>query len=151
MVRIDVFCEGVTLPYEQLTKQQIRKTAAAAAERLDLKNTSITIIVSGDAYIRTINREFRGHDEPTDVISFSNRENPFPSPDSGQEEIGDIYISIERAQRQALECHVSLPDEMKRLVIHGMLHLVGYDHERSDEDEETMLQKEDELFGGIST
>lgn len=151
MVRIDVFCEGVTLPYEQLTKQQIRKTAAAAAERLDLKNTSITIIVSDDAYIRKINREFRGHDEPTDVISFSNRENPFPAPDSDQEEIGDIYISIERARRQSQECHVSLPDEMKRLVIHGMLHLVGYDHERSDEDEEIMLQKEDDLFGSIPT
>lgn len=150
MVRIEVFCEGVKLPYGQVTRHQIRKTAAAAAERLELKNASITFILSDDAYIRTINREFRGHDEPTDVISFSNRENPFPSLDTEQEEIGDIYISIERAHRQSEECHVTLPDEVKRLVIHGMLHLVGYDHERSDEDEEIMLQKEDDLFDSIS-
>ena len=56
---------------------------------LELKNASITIIVSNDRYIRKINREFRGHDEPTDVISFSNRENPFPSVADTCEEIGD--------------------------------------------------------------
>ncbi|MBN2160270.1 MAG: rRNA maturation RNase YbeY [Spirochaetes bacterium] len=149
MVRIEIFCEGISLPYEQVTQQQIRKTAAAAAERLDLRNASISIIISDDNYIRTINKEFRGHDEPTDVISFSNRENPFPSLDAEQEEIGDIYISIERASRQSRECHVTLPEEVKRLVIHGMLHLLGYDHERSDEDEELMLQKEEELFDDI--
>ena len=149
MVRIELFREGITLPYKQVTRQRIIKIATAAAHLLELKNASITIIVTDDAYIRSINREYRGHDEPTDVISFSNRDNPFPEIGADYEEIGDLYISIEKADRQAVEYRVSLDDEMKRLLVHGLLHLVGYDHERSDDDEEIMLKKEDELCRGI--
>jgi rRNA maturation RNase YbeY len=149
MIQIELFREGISLPFKNVTRQKIIKIATAAAHQLDLKNASITLIITDDAYMRKINREFRGHDEPTDVISFSNRDNPFPEIDAESEEIGDLYISIERADRQALEYRVSLGDEMKRLIVHGMLHLVGYDHERSDSDEEIMLQKEDELCGGI--
>ncbi len=149
MARIEVFTEGVKLPYGEVTRQKIKKIAAAAADRLVLNSARITIIITDDAYIRTINKEYRSIDRPTDVISFANRDNPFPDIDASQEEIGDIYISIEQAERQSHEYRVSLTDEMKRLIIHGILHLVGYDHERSDEDEEVMLQKEDELWKSI--
>jgi probable rRNA maturation factor len=149
MTRIEVFKEGIKLPYKNITKQAIKKIAILTAERLDIQNAFITIIVTDDAYIQNINREFRGLNEPTDVISFSNRENPFPEVDPSQEEIGDIYISLERAERQSIECRETLLDEVKRLVIHGMLHLLGYDHERSDEDEALMLQKEEEIIGFI--
>ncbi len=150
MIRIDVFCEDASLPHKNIGKNKIRNAAAAAAELLDLKDASITIIISSDQYIRKINREFRGHDEPTDIISFSNRDNPFPGVDDTCEEIGDIYISIERADRQSVEYRVPIQDEMKRLIVHGILHLVGYDHERSDEDEEIMLRKEEELCRAIT-
>lgn len=149
MIKIELFREGITLPYKGVTRQKLIKIATAAAHLLDLKNASITIIATDDAYMRDINRQFRRHDEPTDVISFSNRDNPFPEIDVDNEEIGDLYISIERADRQAREYRVSIDDEVKRLVVHGILHLVGYDHERSDSDEEIMLSKEDELCGGI--
>ena len=149
MTRIEVFREGIKLPYKNITKQTIKKIAILTAERLDIQNASITIIVTDDAYIKNMNREFRGLNEPTDVISFSNRENPFPEVDPSQEEIGDIYISIERAERQSIEYRETLLDEVKRLVIHGMLHLMSYDHERSDEDEALMLQKEEEIIGFI--
>ncbi len=149
MAQIEVFTEGVKLPYGEVTRQKIKKIAAAAADRLVLNSARITIIITDDAYIRTINKEYRSIDRPTDVISFANRDNPFPDIDASQEEIGDIYISIEQAERQSHEYRVSLIDEMKRLIIHGILHLVGYDHERSDEDEEVMLQKEDELWKSI--
>ena len=140
MIKIELFREGITLPYKGVTRQKLIKIATAAAQLLDLKNASITIIATDDAYMRDINRKYRRHDEPTDVISFSNRDNPFPEIDADKEEIGDLYISIERADRQ---------DEVKRLIVHGILHLVGYDHERSDSDEEIMLRKEDELCGSI--
>jgi rRNA maturation RNase YbeY len=149
MTTIEVFNEGITLPYEDVSLQKVKKIASAVSDRLDLKNVSLTVIMTGDTYIRKINKEFRGHDEPTDVIAFSNRDNPFPSADSVTEEIGDVYISLERAHRQAAEYRVSLTDEVKRLIIHGILHLVGYDHERSDEDEEIMLRMEDDLCGVI--
>jgi probable rRNA maturation factor len=150
MIHIEVFHEGITLPFKEISRQKLIDISSAAARLLDLKNASITLIVTDDAYMRNINREFRGLDEPTDVISFSNRENPFPEIDAEQEEIGDLYISFERAEKQAREYRVSLFDEVKRLIVHGMLHLVGYDHERSDRDEEIMLQKEDELCGNIN-
>lgn len=149
MAQIEIFTEGVKLPFHDITRQKIKKIAVEAADRLDLHNARITIIITDDAYIRTINREYRSLDRPTDVISFANRDNPFPDIDASQEEIGDIYISAERAERQSHEYRVSLADEMKRLIIHGVLHLVGYDHERSDEDEEIMLQKEDDLWKNI--
>ncbi|MBN1498052.1 MAG: rRNA maturation RNase YbeY [Spirochaetes bacterium] len=150
MAQIEVFTEGITLPYGDVTRQKVKNIAAAVADCLDLQNARITIILTGDAYIRTINSEYRSIDAPTDVISFANRDNPFPDIDASQEEIGDVYISAERAERQSHEYRVSLMDEVKRLIIHGILHLVGYDHERSDEDEEIMLQKEDELWDRIS-
>jgi rRNA maturation RNase YbeY len=149
MTKIDVYSEGIALPYQEITRQKVKKIAASVSERLDLKNVSLAIIITGDAYIRKINKEFRGLDEPTDVIAFSNRDNPFPSADSVTEEIGDVYISVERAHRQAGEYRVTLPEEVKRLVVHGILHLAGYDHERSDEDEEIMLRMEDDLCGSI--
>jgi probable rRNA maturation factor len=149
MTRIEVFREGIKLPYKNITKQTIKKIATLTAERLDIQNAFITIIVTDDPYIQNINREFRGLNEPTDVISFSNRENPFPEVDTAEEEIGDIYISLERAERQSIEYRETLLDEIKRLVIHGMLHLMGYDHERSDEDEALMLKKEEEIIGFI--
>ena len=149
MIRIELFREGISLPYKGVTRQKIIKTATTAAHLLDLKNASITIIITDDAYMRDINREFRRHDEPTDVISFSNRDNPFPEIDGDNEEIGDLYISIERADKQAREYRVSLENEVKRLIVHGILHLVGYDHERSDSDEEIMLRKEEEICRGI--
>jgi rRNA maturation RNase YbeY len=149
MIRIELFREGITLPYGQVTRQKIIKIATAAAHLLDLKESAITVIITDDAYMRRINREYRGHDEPTDVISFSNRDNPFPEVDADCEEVGDLYISIVRAEKQAGEYRVSLVAEMKRLIVHGMLHLVGYDHERSDSDEEIMLQKEEDLCRAI--
>jgi probable rRNA maturation factor len=149
MTRIEVFREGIKLPYKNITRQIVKKIAAVTVERLDIRNAFITIIITDDAYIRNINRKFRGLNEPTDVISFSNRENPFPEIEPSQEEIGDIYISIERAERQSHEYHENLLDEVKRLIIHGILHLIGYDHERSDEDEEIMFRKEEELIGFI--
>jgi probable rRNA maturation factor len=149
MTRIEVFREGINLPYKNITRQKIKKIAAFTAERLDIRNAFITIIVTDDAYIMNMNREFRGLNEPTDVISFSNREIPFPEIDPSQEEIGDIYISLERAEHQSIEYRETLLDEVKRLIIHGILHLIGFDHERSDEDEALMLQKEDEIIGFI--
>ncbi|OHD63223.1 MAG: rRNA maturation RNase YbeY [Spirochaetes bacterium RBG_13_51_14] len=146
-----MFSEGITLPYKNISRQKLKKIAAASAALLDLRDASITLVISDDTYIRNINRTFRGLDEPTDVISFSNREPPFPVIDSSLEEIGDIFISLERAERQSREYRVSIMDEMKRLIVHGMLHLVGYDHEWSDEDEEMMLLKQDDLCGRITS
>ena len=149
MLRVEVFSEDVKLPRRGITKKGARTIAAAAAGLLGLESAAITVIMTSDDYIRGINKEYRGRNEPTDVVSFSNRDNPFPLAEMPDEEIGDIYISVDRIIAQAAEYGVTPPEELKRLIIHGVLHLVGYDHERSDADEEAMTRKEEDLFGRI--
>ena len=149
MTRIDVHTEGVRLPFHGVTRHMIRAVASGTAARLELKNAAISIIICDNSYIRSMNREYRSIDEPTDVLSFSNREAPFPGIEADLDEVGDVFISAERALAQSGEYRVPFADEMKRLIVHGMLHLAGYDHERSDRDERIMLEKEDEICSSI--
>ena len=80
-----------------------------------------TVAFVSDARIRELNRQFRGVDKPTDVLSF-------PSSD-GDEELGDIAISVDRADVQAKENQLTFDEEVAQLLLHGLLHLSGYDHE----------------------
>jgi len=90
---------------------------------------SLTLVLADSAYLRRLNRRFRRIDRATDVISFSLQEGP-PSP-VAVPELGDIYISVPRARRQARQYRVTPQEEMARLIIHGVLHLLGYDHIRA--------------------
>jgi probable rRNA maturation factor len=84
-------------------------------------DSSLTVAFVSDKKIRELNRQFRGVDKPTDVLSF-------PS-DSSDGEMGDIAISIETAARQAKQSGLTLNGEIAQLLLHGLLHLSGYDHE----------------------
>lgn len=83
------------------------------------KRAEFHFLISGDAEIRQLNREFRGKDYPTDVLSFSG-EPPY---------LGDIAVSLARARAQARQFGHSLEDELRVLMLHGVLHLTGLDHE----------------------
>jgi rRNA maturation RNase YbeY len=95
--------------------------------------SGINIVFTDNAAIKRINLEYRGKNYPTDVISFENG--------SG----GDIFISVEKAARQAKEYGASFDEEIRRLVIHGTLHLLGYDHIK-DADRKKMEPKERKYF-----
>jgi probable rRNA maturation factor len=85
----------------------------------------VSITFDGDESLRRLNREYLGRDRPTDVIAF----------DLSRGEdylVGDIYISVERAAEQAEDFGVALEEELLRLELHGILHLVGYDHDGGD-------------------
>ena len=84
---------------------------------------SIGVRFAGDRAVRRLNRDFRGKDKATDVLSFPGGESP-----EGRH-LGDIVISIPTAERQAASCGVALEDEVKRLLLHGVLHCLGHDHE----------------------
>ena len=91
-------------------------------------DAGLSLSLVSDAAIRTLNREYRGHDAATDVLSFpldetSNRKVP-------ETLLGDVVISVETARRQAEEYDASLQRELYRLLIHGLLHLKGHDHEQ---------------------
>jgi probable rRNA maturation factor len=86
----------------------------------------VTVLLTGDAAMRDLNRRFRGKNKPTDVLSFLSA-----NPASGPEKIaGDVAISVETAVRQSVEQGHSLAIEIKVLILHGLLHLAGYDHEK---------------------
>ncbi|PKL35065.1 MAG: rRNA maturation RNase YbeY [Spirochaetae bacterium HGW-Spirochaetae-1] len=149
--RIEIFTENIELPYGKVTARFLKKILSTSSDILGLDKVAISLIVTDDAYIREINRAYRKKNKPTDVISFAYREDPFPAVNTAMEELGDIYISAERAMEQATEFGVTLKDELTRLIIHGLLHLVGYDHERSKKDEKIMERKEEEMFKAVSS
>jgi len=98
--------------------------------------------------MRTLNRRYRGKDETTDVLSFSLREGLFPAiqPDM----LGDIVISVPVAVRQARREGHSVSREIDRLLVHGLVHHLGYDHERGPREARRMARKELELLKGLA-
>lgn len=114
---------------------------------------AVGLIVTGDEGIREMNREYRGIDAPTDVLSFplqqyESPEEPkdlFPQPPDEPLSLGDIVISYPRAEEQAREYGHSLDRELAFLVIHGAMHLLGYDHEDPAE-AARMRQEEEQLL-----
>jgi len=147
MIDIDVFTEGsASIPIDDITGDFFRDIARKVFTITKTDNVHVAIIITDDLEIQKINSEFRGKDKPTDVISFAYRDEPFPINEGIAEELGDLYISIDTARKQAVEYGVTLADELKRLTIHGILHLLGYDHEKSEEDESIMTSLEDKLF-----
>ena len=93
------------------------------ARTLGAPEASATLALVGDARIQKLNRDFRGHDKPTDVLSFAAEQTDY---------LGDIVISVDTASRQAKRRGSQLKRELKVLSLHGLLHLLGYDHETDD-------------------
>lgn len=92
----------------------------------------LSIVLSDDDQLQALNRQFLGVDAPTDVLSFPADE-PKPDPDSQVQYLGDILISYPRAMAQARSGAHALVDELQLLVVHGVLHLRGFDHATEDE------------------
>jgi probable rRNA maturation factor len=91
--------------------------------------SGLTIVLLGDAAVRRLNREFRGKDKTTDVLSFPSGGGTLPD---GSRPLGEIVISVPQAARQAAASGHALARELRVLLIHGYLHLLGYDHEVDD-------------------
>jgi probable rRNA maturation factor len=104
-----------------------RKWTTLTAKMLDAigkPEATVTIAFVSDARIRELNRRFRGIDRATDVLSFPNSE-----VSAADDNLGDIAISLARAEVQALENDLEFDQEIAQLILHGLLHLCGYDHE----------------------
>jgi probable rRNA maturation factor len=102
------------------------------------------VLIVDDVRIHRLNARYRGIDRPTDVLAFAMREGPFANLQA--QVLGDVAISAETAFRQARARRHSLAEELTRLLIHGTLHLLGYDHEVSAADARRMRAKERELW-----
>ena len=132
--------------YEKIYKELLTKTL----KHLSLNfNPFISVTIVDNDYIHEINRTYRHKDSPTDVISFA-----FLDGDANRDDLlqsgkmvvlGDIYISADKAKEQAISYGHSLERELKFLFVHGLLHLLGYDHMK-EEDEKVMFRLQDEIL-----
>ncbi len=145
--KIEVFTEGqIAFPFGGLTRSEIHTYLKRIAAILSLNDVSLSLILTDNEYIHGINRKYLQRDRPTDVISFSYRDDPFPLSEGMVEHLGDIYLSLEMALENSGAYDVAFIDEVKRLMVHGILHLIGYDHELSDEEDRKMREKEETIL-----
>ncbi|MGO4713714.1 rRNA maturation RNase YbeY [Bradyrhizobium sp. 2TAF24] len=119
--------------YEAIITRAI--TAAAEAADADTDGVEVAVMLTDDAGIRTLNRDFRGIDKPTNVLSFPAPPAPGDT-DGAPAMLGDIAIAYETTRREAEAEHKLFDHHLSHLAVHGFLHLVGYDHETDAEAEE---------------
>ena len=110
-------------------KRTLKQLLIAVGE----ERSDISLSLVDDAAIRAINREHRGKDAPTDVLSFPMYDGSHAQPDTEERFLGDIVISVETARRQAADYDAPLQREIYRLLIHGLLHVMGHDHMEAEE------------------
>lgn len=123
----------------------IEKVINKALEIEGLKKASCSIIIVDNSYIHKLNKEYRGIDRVTDVISFALEDDKSMIIPDEIRLLGDIYISIDKAKEQAEEYGHSLERELCFLSVHGLYHLLGYDHE-TEEEAEVMFKKQEEVL-----
>ena len=139
---------------------ELIKIAKQTLKKCGVSLGAASIYITSDEYIKRLNEKYRGIDEVTDVLSFSNdhegeyygseddnrvglASEKFVIPEDVTDQIGEVVISLPQAERQALEHKVDPAEELKFLVVHGFLHLLGYDHMKLDDKREMeSLEKE---------
>jgi probable rRNA maturation factor len=124
MISIEVD-PGLTFPgglLEQAARATLDPTGALDAD--------LSVVLTGDSRIQVLNRDFLKTDSPTDVLSFPAKES---DPETGRHYLGDVIVSLPRAIDQATERGHTVEAEVQLLVVHGVLHLLGYDHNKAEE------------------
>lgn len=113
-----------------------------------LERGHLTVALVSPKLIQKLNSQYRGKSKPTDVLSFSRIEkNTFPLLQN--DDLGDVLICWDIAKKQAKAYATSLEDELARLTVHGVLHLFGYDHERSPKDEKKMFALQNKILRNL--
>ena len=120
-----------------------RAVAAALRNQGVGETGELCVILADDRLSRRLNREFRGQDAPTNVLAF-----PVPKTPQGPSYLGDVVISLSAVTREAEAARVPIEHHLSHLVVHGTLHLLGFDHERSD-DAERMERLEADILGSL--
>lgn len=117
-------------------------------EKLDIHDAYFSVILIDDEKMHELNKEYRNIDRTTDVLSFALEDNA--TIDTPIRELGDIFISIPKMIEQAKEYNHSEKRELSFLSVHGLLHLLGYDHTRSEEEEKIQFGLQDEILNELN-
>lgn len=127
-VIISNYPEELSFPTE--IEENVRAAAEKVGELYGVENGEVSVTLTNNDYIHQLNRKYRQIDRPTDVLSFALNESEEPDIENGPDinVLGDIILSVERAEEQVADYGHSLRREIAFLTVHGMLHLLGYDH-----------------------
>lgn len=127
-VIISNYPEELSFPAE--IEENVQAAAEKVGELYGVENGEVSVTLTNNDYIHQLNRKYRQIDRPTDVLSFALNESEEPDIENGPDinVLGDIILSVERAEEQAADYGHSLRREIAFLTVHGMLHLLGYDH-----------------------
>jgi probable rRNA maturation factor len=131
-----------------LNGERIESIAVRVLDAEGQPPAELGVLVTDDDAVRELNREYAGQDEGTDVLAFSLREGEeFVSPDAVHR-LGEVIISYPTAQRQAEEAGRAVDEEVAHLLVHGILHLLGYDHAEPDQ-ERVMFERTEALLASV--
>jgi probable rRNA maturation factor len=137
----------VDIPHADLSLPKLRRSLSTISLDLQIDKREMSIVIVSDKSIRLLNNEYRKLNKPTDVLSFAMSEGDFA--EISGDILGDIIVSLETARRQAREKHKSIQEEVTFLVIHGLLHLLGFDHQ-TDREERVMNRESARLLKLLS-
>ncbi len=127
MTEIHINLEG----FPEAPRARLETAVLRTLEVEKVPDAEISLTLLDDDAIRDLNRSYLGRDRPTDVLSFSIGEEDRP--------LGDVYVGVEEARRQAEEHGITVEEELVRLAVHGTLHVLGYDHPEGPEREQSSM------------
>jgi len=130
---------------------ELRRVATTVLSAEDVAPAvEVSIVLADNETVRDLNRLYRGKDEPTDVLSFAALEGEaFVESPEETPTLGEIVVCLPVAEAQASAANRGVEGEVAHLIVHGLLHLLGYDHEDSEEESQRMKAREDELLAGL--
>ena len=135
---------GNTQGNHRISKKKIRQSAKAILDALDYPDAELSILIVDDQQIAQLNRQYLNREGATNVIAFSMRQGRFA--DIAPNLLGDVVISADTAHREAQSAGISMQERFDQLLIHGTLHLLGYDHENNETKASRMEKKAAELL-----
>ena len=131
----------------KISLKKIKQTVQVILDALDCPDSEISILIVDDPQIEELNQQYLGRKGPTNVIAFAMREGEFA--DLSPHLLGDVVISMDTAAKEAQIAATSMERRFNELLVHGILHLLGYEHETSEKDARVMEDKSKELMNLI--
>jgi probable rRNA maturation factor len=136
-----LICHGMGMTLTILTHDDrwkglaptVKRAADAALAKKRLKKVAVTFVLSNDAEVKNLNRDYRGKNKPTNVLSFPDGSEEMGADGKPVVNLGDVVLAYETIAREAAEQGKTLKAHLTHLTIHGVLHLLGYNHEAEDE------------------
>ncbi|HSV30330.1 MAG TPA: rRNA maturation RNase YbeY [Candidatus Omnitrophota bacterium] len=130
----------------------VRRCVVASLDGAELPDgpVEVSVVLTDDDAVQALNRDWRGKDKPTNVLSFAALDDEdAPLPEGAPLLLGDVVLAYQTCAAEAVDQGKTLADHMAHLVVHGVLHLLGYDHEESEEEAEEMEAEETAILAGL--